>query len=453
MIAPGDEAGAPVEAGQPATTGGGQAGASEGDGSRRDGSRPDGSRPDGAESLSWPQRRFLLVLGLPSLALALALTVVTTFLPVLIVDLTGPALTGILIGSEGLLALFVPVLVGARSDATGTRLGRRMPFLIAAAPVGAIALVLMPLVASLVVILILLIVFYTAYFTYYSPYRALYPDLVPEEQRGRSQGFQGTMREIGLGVALVGGGLLLGLWQPLPFVLSALVLLVVTAVFLYRIREPKGAQRPRDPSAGTWLDSLKLLKGHDGLRWLVIGSGMWEFALGALRTFVVLYLTVGLGQSTGFSSLVFGVVAVAVVAAAIVGGKLADRFGSVRLIHVSLWVYGLGLLVPFFTQAPLALATMPIAAFAAGIVMTLPFSMMMGMMPEGGHGAASGLFEFGRGIGVLLGPAVAGLAIMALAPVLESTEGYAAIFPVSAAAILLSIPVFRLAARHAPSPS
>jgi Na+/melibiose symporter-like transporter len=407
-------------------------------------------RPEESPSLSWPQRRFLLTLGLPSLALALALTIVTTYLPVFIAELTGPALTGVVIGSEGLLALFVPLLVGARSDRARTRFGRRRPFLIVAAPVAALALVLLPLTSSIAVLVVLLMAFFAAYFAYYSPYRALYPDLVPEEQRGRSQGFQGTLREIGLGGALVGGGLLLGVWQPLPFVVAAAVLLVVTAVFIHRVREPEDAASASASSSGNLLDSVRLLgRADNGMGWLVVGTGMWEFALGALRTFVVLFLTVGLGLSTGFSSLVLAVVAGSVVAASIVGGKLADRLGHGRMIHVALWVYGLGILVPFFVQSPAALAAVPVAGFAAGIVMTLPFGMLMALMPESGHGAASGLFELSRGVGVLLGPALTGLAIHFLAPALDSTQGYAAMFPVAAAAILLSIPVFRRAERSA----
>lgn len=403
-----------------------------------------GRASDEHRPLSWSQRRFLVLLGLPSLALALAITIVTTYLPVFIADLTGPALTGLLIGSEGLLALFVPLLVGARSDRAGTRFGRRMPFLIAAAPVAALALVLMPLTASLPVIAVLVLAFYAAYFTYYSPYRALYPDLVPEEQRARSQGFQNTLREVGLGGALVGGGLLLGIWEPLPFVLAATVLGAITLLFVRRIEEPRdGQDDERAEGAESWLQSVRsVVARRPAVRWLVVGNALWEFALGALRTFVVLFITVGLGKSVSFASLVLAVVAVAVIVAALGGGAIADRFGHRRLMRAALWAYGIGMLVPFFVQSTPALIVVPFAAFAAGIVMTLPFSMLMSLMPDESRGATSGLFELSRGIGVLLGPAVAGVAIHLLAPVLESTQGYAALFPVAAAGILISIPVF-----------
>src|SRR5919198_6754513 len=91
--------------------------------------------------LSWKQRRSLALLGFPTFGLALAATMVSTYLPVLINKLSGPALTGALIGGEGLFSLFVPLLVGNWSDSVETRFGSRLPFMLAAAPAMVVALV------------------------------------------------------------------------------------------------------------------------------------------------------------------------------------------------------------------------------------------------------------------------------------------------------------------------
>jgi predicted PurR-regulated permease PerM len=139
-----------------------------------------GPRED--DSLSWDERRFLALLGLPAFALALAITTITTYLPVLLASLSGPAVIGLLIGSEGLIALFVPLIAGAGSDETRTRLGRRLPYLLVAAG----ALILMPLAGSLLALVLLLLLFYASDFTYYAPYYALYPDLVSDAVRGRT---------------------------------------------------------------------------------------------------------------------------------------------------------------------------------------------------------------------------------------------------------------------------
>ena len=54
---------------------------------------------------------------------------------------------------------------------------------------------------------------------------------------------------------------------------------------------------------------------------------MWEAGLGALRAFVVLYFTRGLGLSLREVSGALALVGVAALVAAPLAGKLADRFG------------------------------------------------------------------------------------------------------------------------------
>lgn len=82
----------------------------------------------------------------------------------------------------------------------------------------------------------------------------------------------------------------------------------------------------------------------------------------------------------------------------------------------------------------------PVVALGAATVMTLPFSVLMRLLPDEHHGAASGLFGFSRGVGATLGPVITGVAVVALAPVLDSTEGYAAMWLVCSAALVLSVP-------------
>jgi MFS family permease len=67
----------------------------------------------------------------------------------------------------------------------------------------------------------------------------------------------------------------------------------------------------------------------------------------------------------------------------------------------------------------------------------------MPLMPPGEHGALTGIYSVSRGIGTMLGPLVAGLAIQFLEPLYSSTSGYGAMWLVVAGSILLSIPVTR----------
>jgi maltose/moltooligosaccharide transporter len=185
------------------------------------------------------------------------------------------------------------------------------------------------------------------------------------------------------------------------------------------------------------------------VRSVLAATALWEGAIGALRAFAVLFLTVGLGRSLELTSAVMALVAAAALVAAPLAGTLADRWGELRLLRIAVWAFGLGLLLPVLTTSPLLLAAVPAIAFAAVTVMTLPLSVLMGVLPGGHHGAAAGLFAMSRGVGLLLGPLLAGAAITLLDPLFPATDGYAAMFLVASLSVLASIPLIGYLTRRA----
>jgi MFS family permease len=83
---------------------------------------------------------------------------------------------------------------------------------------------------------------------------------------------------------------------------------------------------------------------------------------------------------------------------------------------------------------------------AGGTVMTLAWALLFKVSPSTGRGTITGLATTTKGIGLIVGPLVAGAAIDISAPYLESTRGYAALWPMMAIPILGAIPfVLRLA--------
>jgi MFS family permease len=74
------------------------------------------------------------------------------------------------------------------------------------------------------------------------------------------------------------------------------------------------------------------------------------------------------------------------------------------------------------------------------MILTLPYAILMPLMPEEEHGLITGFYSFSRGLGILLGPALAGLAITALRSALPATDGYSAMWLVCGGAILASLP-------------
>ncbi len=395
---------------------------------------------------------------MPTLGLALSITMVSTYLPKVARQFTASStVIGVIVGAEGVMALWVPLVAGTWSDGVRSRLGGRLPFVLAGVPVIVGGLVLMAFVQSLLALALGAGIFFVGYFVAYGPYRALYPDLVDQQLTGRAQSIQALWRGAGTGIALVGGGVLLSLGRPVPFLFAAAVLLVVVGLFAVLLvrRELFRPHSSSSPGIRRTVGELRrLLAQEPRLRSFLVANALWEMSLAALKTFVVLYITEGLGHSLSTASLIIGAAAVFVLISAGLSGKLADRFGKPRVMFLSLVVYGPGLLLPFLSRTPILLAAiLPVVAMGGGVVMTLPYAVLIPMMPEGEHGALTGFFSLTRGLGTLLGPLVGGIVIGALRGPFSSTHGYQAMWLVCSAAIFISIPFSRqLLARH-PQPA
>lgn len=405
------------------------------------------------------EKRILALLGLPTLGLALAITVVSTYLPVVARDLgSSTTIIGLIIGGEGMMALFLPLWIGVWSDRLKTPLGGRLPFMLAATPPAAAALVLLGFADSLGLVAILVAVFFLGYFVAYEPYRALYPDLVTADVAGRSQGNQAVWRGGGTALAIIAGGLLFGLWHPAPFIVAAVVLAATVGVFAWAvIREGDLSRIEVDEGDEPLLERVRgviqLVRARPELRLFFFANALWELAIAALKTFVVLYITHGLGHSVEFASLAVGAVSLFLLVGAIVSGRLADRLGAGRVMETALWVFGIGLLIPFaVTDETIVAASAPIIGFGGAVLMTLPFALLMPLMPDHHHGALTGYYSLSRGIGITLGPLIAGASIQAFSGIFTATDGYSAVWGVCAVSVLASIPLLRGLQRTEPVP-
>jgi MFS family permease len=399
-------------------------------------------------------RPLLILLGLPTFGLAMAISVLTTYGPVILIHLAhSPTAVGALIGGEGAFALVVPLVSGGISDRLpSSPLGRRLPFVLLGAPLAVTGLVLLPFSPSIGIAAATVLAFFVGYYVYYPPYRALYADLLPRRLYARAQAGQAIARGAGLGVALLAGGLLLGLWQPLPFLITAGILAATTVALLpvFRLQSRCGnSALPYRPA------SLRaLLLQNSKLRVFGAVNALWEFSFAGLKSFIVLYIVRGLGRSPALASAVIAVVAVAYIAGAPLAGWLADRYGLLRVLRLTSLIYGAGLLIGVVphTLAPLLIG-LPFVALAGAIVLTLPQALAFTLAPEGSEGAAAGLQDFSRGVGVVLGPIVVGAAVGASQSLFSSTHGYAAMWPVIGLPVLLAAVLLNLLETRAPGPA
>src|SRR5436305_6142185 len=390
------------------------------------------------------RRTLFWTLGLGAFGLAFSITTTAAYLPPLLQRFTDSgSVIGLVLGAEGVFALALSPVIGPWSDTFHTPLGRRRPFMLAAlGPIG-FCLLLMPFMPNLWTTALVVFAFFFAYYVYEPPYRGLYPDLLPPEVFGRAQGVQHVLRGLALGGALVGGGFLLDVWTPAPFLVAALVTALACGAVIVFVREDGGHGRVFRGFRAYLSTSWCILREEAAVRSFLAANAAWEGTFAAARIFVVLYITRGLHESPRIASLVLATVAGGYVVAAVWSGRVADRIGLGRVIFFCSFVYGGGLLAGGWAREwhDWYYGLIFPVAIAGGAVMTQSWGLLFRLMPPHHRGAISGLATTTKGIGILVGPLLAGGAKDLFAPYLKATHGYQVIWPAFAIPILAVIPL------------
>ena len=390
------------------------------------------------------RKRLVWILGLGAFGLAFSISTTAAYLPPVLARFTeSRTLIAAIVAAEGLFALSVPLVVGPWSDTFQTPMGRRRPFMLAALPAFGFCLALVAFMPNIWTTGLVVAAFYSAYYVYEPPYRGLYPDLLHESVFGRSQSVQHIMRGAAIGVALVGGGFLLHYWRPGPFLLAAVVTTVACGAVVALVHEDGGHERVFKGVMAYVRMSWEIFRREPQVRMFLTANVAWEATFAAMRTWVVLYITQGLGQPIATSSAVLATVAVGYVLAAVAAGPLGDRFGLARTILFASCVYGGGLLVAGLAQEwhDWYYGLILPVAVAGGTVMTLSWALLFKLMPAEHRGAISGIATTTKGWGLLIGPLVAGVLIDLLSPYLDATDGYQVLWPVCAIPVLAAIPI------------
>lgn len=405
------------------------------------------------------RRPLVWILGLGAFGLAFSITTTAAYLPPLLERFTDSrTVIAAVLAAEGLFALTVPLVIGPWSDTFQTPMGRRRPFMLAAVGPMGFSLALLAFMPNIWTTALVVFAFFFAYYVYEPPYRGLYPDLLHESVYGRSQSVQHVLRGAAIGVALVGGGFLLDLWRAGPFLLAASVTTAACTAVVVLVHEDGGEERVFKGIRAYLKISWHIVRRQPHVRSFLLANVAWEGTFAALRTFVVLYITRGLGQSLSVSSAVLATVAAGYVVAALAAGLLGDRLGLARVILWASVVYGAGLAVAGFAQQwhDWYYGLVFPVAIAGGTVMTLSWALLFKLMPAEDRGAISGLATTTKGFGLLLGPLVAGVLIDVLEPHLDATDGYQVLWPFCALLVVAAIPIVaglqRVEPKGAPQP-
>ncbi|MBN1371678.1 MAG: SLC45 family MFS transporter [Anaerolineaceae bacterium] len=351
-----------------------------------------------------------------------------------------PALIGFFMTLDNIAAFFIQPTVGAWSDRLRTPIGRRLPFILIGAPVGALAFGLIPLAAVLPLFVACTSTLLLSMAFWRTPVVALMPDITPSNKRSQANGIINFMGGIGSIIATLIGGKLYDINIGYPFWLGS-VLVVVAALLVFGfIKEPaeyrtagfKAAEGEKKSGGADrremWEAFTSVVKDKDksALR-ILLAIFFWFVAYNAIEAFFTLYAQNHLGLPGGQGTQLLGQLSVLFVLFAIPAGYIGARFGrrrtimtgivlmaSLMLLMFILPVESLivslgsgGPLGPLYTISPILM--MAGVSWALINVNSLP--MVVDMTEDVRIGTYTGLYYLFSTLAAIAGPNINGLLI------------------------------------------
>ena len=218
-------------------------------------------------------------------------------IPDLVLQFVGRRHEGVALGAlEGigsLMAVIWQPVIGAVSDRTRTRWGRRRPFIFVGTAGDVIFLIGLALSGSFWLVVVFYFLLQAASNTAQGPYQGLLPDVVPAAQRGTASGYYGVSNIFGILAGAIGGGLILSHAGRLVAILSICGLLLVTmlsTVLLVPDRAQPSREQFRSVRQAVATTFARPLRSPSFL-WLMASRLLILMGLVGIQSFVFFYFS------------------------------------------------------------------------------------------------------------------------------------------------------------------
>jgi MFS family permease len=307
----------------------------------------------------------IFLLGFGFFGVSVIWTVYNAFVPLFLANKfhMSAALIGFFMTLDNIAALFIQPVVGSWSDKIRTRIGRRMPFILIGAPVGALAFGLIPMAAVLPLFVCCTSTLLLSMAFWRTPVVALMPDITPSKYRSQANGIINLMGGLGTIIASLVGSTLYEINVNFPFWMgSVLVIFAALLVFIF-IREPKQYEESeKEPNMFQSLKEVATDKDKSGLR-ILFAIFFWFLAYTGIEAFLTLYATKRLGIPEGDAGRLTGHMGILFVLFAIVAGILGSKIG--RRITISIGIVLMAGLITMIALLPVNFLTIELIKLPA----------------------------------------------------------------------------------------
>jgi len=371
----------------------------------------------------------IFLLGFGFFGVSVIWTVYNAFVPLFLANKfnLAPAFIGFFMTLDNIAALFIQPPVGAWSDRLRTPIGRRMPFILIGAPVGALAFGFIPIVSVLPLFVACTSTLLLSMAFWRTPVVALMPDITPSKYRSQANGIINLMGGIGTIIASLVGSTLYEINISFPFWMGSVLMIVAALLVFIFIKEPREYEESEtEPKIFESLRELFESEERSAVRilWAIF---FWFLAYTGIEAFLTLYATKYVGLPEGDSGRLLGHIGLLFVIFAFPAGLLGSRIG--RRVTISIGIVLMGLLIlalfllspealsPIITKLPvlgnirvISLFLMP-AGIAWALININSLPMVVDMTTAARLGTFTGLYYLFSTLSAIVGPNFNGLLV------------------------------------------
>lgn len=396
------------------------------------------------------------LLGFGFLGVSMIWAMYNAYLPVFLKDTFHLpfSLVGTIMTIDNVFAILLLPFLGALSDSTNTRIGKRRPYILVGAPLAMVFFFIIPFAnkaQALGVMMFTVIMMNLAMALYRSPVIALMPDITPSKYRSHANGIINFMGGAGALLVYFGGKPLYDRDISYPFIAVGIMMFVACMLVVVFIRED--AYRP---DAGTGADAVSLkksfsellenlkdvAKGEKSLLAVLLAIFCWFIGFNSIETFFTSYAKFYLGMKESTGALILGFYSLFFIAAAIPAGLIGTKFSRNKTIRLGLAALILILLISTFFKSflPLAVA-FALAGCAWAFINVNSLPIVVDMTTEEKLGGYTGLYYFFSQAANIIAPPLSGFAIDVATSGGERPAGYVVLLFLSSFFFLLSFVV------------
>ena len=328
------------------------------------------------------------------------------------------AILALVTGAGAAVSLVANPLFGAFSDRTTSRLGRRVPWVLFGAVLGAAALIALAGAPSVAIMALLWCLVQAGCNGAYAAITAAIPDRVPVVQRGTVGGLAAMGQTLGILLGAVIAAAVTGSFA-VGYMVCAVALLAGVVLYFFTSDDvplPKEARPPFSLAGfarGFWISPV--LYPDFAWAWLTrllvnIGNHMVTlYLLFFLKDAVHLEATQGIAPEFGVLILT-GLYAVMVLITSVIGGRLSDRMGKRKplVIISSVIIAVASLILAFAPNWPGALLGASVLGIGFGCYLAVDFALLTQVLPTAlSRGKDLGVLNIANSLPQVLAPLIA----------------------------------------------